>query len=137
MRSLLFVIDAGALIKSTSFVFEKENGYLITSDVDAEIKDLKNRLILQQGIDEGLVSIPKLKPEFVKKAEEKMRSINSRVSKADISVLAIALQLKSEKKPFTVITDDYSIQNLLLKEKIRFESVIRGKIKKTVFFRKK
>jgi len=45
--------------------------------------------------------------------------------------------LKHAKKKFMVLTDDYSVQNALLGEKINFEDILRGKIKKHVTFRKK
>ena len=137
MRCLLFVIDAAALLNSSSLVFEKQNTYLITPEVDAEIKDMKNRILLQQGIDAGLVSISEANEKFSEAARKKLVAINSKVSSADVSVLALSLQLKSEKKQFVVITDDYSVQNLLMKEKIKFEGVIRGGIKKTRVFGKK
>ena len=134
---MLFVIDAAALLNSSSFVFEKQNTYLITPEVDVEIKDLKNRILLQQGIDAGLVSISEAKEKFSEDARKKLAAINSKVSSADVSVLALSLQLKSGKKRFVVITDDYSVQNLLIKEKIKFEGVIRGGIKKPRTFAKK
>jgi rRNA maturation endonuclease Nob1 len=133
---LLILIDAGALINSAAFEFVKSNKYLTTALVDSEIKDFKSRLLVQQAIDSGRLSIEAPKNEFLIKANEKLAETNSRISKADISVFALALQLKSEKKKFTVLTDDYSVQNALLREKIKFEGIIRGEIKKPVSFRK-
>ena len=134
---MLFLLDAGALINSVSFSFEKGNQYITTPYVDVELKDFKSKLLAQQAIEQGLLSIEAPKQEFLIKANEKLAETNSRISKTDVSVFALALQLKSENKKFTVITDDYSIQNALLKEKINFEDVLRGKIKRPIAFKKK
>ena len=134
--SLLILIDAGALLNSSAFQFLKKNKYITTALVDSEIKDFKSRLLVQQAIDAGLLSIENPEKEFLLKANEKLVETNSRISNADISVFALALRLKSEKKKFTVLTDDYSVQNELLREKIKFEGILRGEIKKSVSFRK-
>ena len=137
MNILLLLIDAGAVINSASFSFDKGKQYVTTPLVDSEFRDFKARLLVQQASDEGLLSIAEPKKEFVKKAEKKLLETNSKVSNADISVFALALQLKHAKKKFMVLTDDYSVQNALLGEKINFEDILRGKIKKHVTFRKK
>src|SRR3990167_6595280 len=132
---LLFILDAGALINASSPSFPEGDKYATTPDVDAEIKDMGGRILVQQEITAGRLRIMQPDKKFIMQARESASALNSRLSPADISVVALAFQLKAEKKKFTVITDDYSVQNILLKECMDFDGVIRGKIKKVRSFR--
>ena len=51
------------------------------------------------------------------------------LSQADIEVLALALQLKAAHKKPTIVTDDYSIQNVASKLKIEFSPLATFGIK--------
>ena len=61
----------------------------------------------------------------------------SKLSKSDLSLLALSFQFQNEQKKFVVLSDDYDIQNVLALKKIPFEAVIHGIIKKVFKFQKK
>lgn len=46
-----------------------------------------------------------------------------RLSEADVALVALAFQWQEEKRLFTVMTDDYSIQNLLKAKGIGFQGI--------------
>jgi UPF0271 protein len=54
----------------------------------------------------------------------------NRLSKADIEILALALDLKTDDKEVVILTDDYSIQNVAHVLNITFESVSKSLITK-------
>jgi len=58
----------------------------------------------------------------------------TRLSKPDLSLIALAIDLKKQGKKFILITDDYSIQNFAKILEIPFESAMRGEISKTITF---
>jgi UPF0271 protein len=62
---------------------------------------------------------------FVEKATEvaKRFGLLNKLSKTDIDVIALALQLKEQGYSVTVLTDDYDIQNILQRIGIDFTSV--------------
>ena len=54
---------------------------------------------------------------------------DKKLSDADVSLLALASEFRRDKKDFTVVSDDYSVQNICRHLKIRFEGSVQGKIR--------
>ncbi len=134
---MIYLIDAAVLLNDELFSFSAEKKYVTTSLVALEIKDFRSRALLDNALKNRFLSIADPSAEALEKITALAKSINSRLSKADFSLIALAFDLKKKRKPVKVITDDFSIQNLLLKLKISFDSVIQGKVKKFRVFKKK
>lgn len=110
------VLDASAFYAGTPFLSGKE--CYTTSLVLEEIRHVKSAAL------DGLMDAGNLKvvdPELehtraVKKAAEKTGDLQ-RLSEADISVLALALQMKG-----TLVTDDYALANVAATMSIKVSS---------------
>jgi len=70
--------------------------------------------------------------EEVKKFAAKMGELE--LSEADLSILALALQLLKEKYEVSIITSDYSIQNLASLLGIEVEPILHRGINKTIIW---
>ncbi len=102
---MAFVLDASALLAGKDLLLE---GMFCTPAVLEEVKGKKptlqlmsmieTRVEIRQASDGGIAEVRK---------KAKITGDIKRLSPADIGVLALALDLKA-----TVITDDYSIQNV-------------------------
>jgi rRNA maturation endonuclease Nob1 len=132
---MLIVLDSGAIINDESFRFLEGHHYVITPLVDAELKDQRSKSLMENALSHDLLEIIEPEEKFVKKVQENIKKIGMRLSKADVSVLALAEQLK-ERKP-TVISDDYSVQNYCRHHNFSFQGAIMGEIKKAKTFLKK
>jgi len=100
------VLDASAFYAGTPFLSGKE--CYTTSMVLEEIKHIKSAA-LDGLMDAGNLKVIDPEPRHattVKKAAEKTGDLQ-RLSEADISVLALALQMKS-----ALVTDDYALANV-------------------------
>ena len=98
-----FILDAGAIISGVM------PGESITSSlVKEEVLSRDAQWNLESLLSKGL-SIKDPEDIFIKKVDSdaKASGDDSRMSKADVSMLALALEYKA-----TLVTDDYSIQNV-------------------------
>ena len=129
MNDLYYVLDASAFING----FEPKGQYNFTvSLITDEVKDLKSKILLDQAIEDGKIIIR----EPTKESAIELNKIIStsgddlRLSEADKSLLALALDLLNEENAnIKVLTDDYSMQNVLKILDIPYDSIITEGIK--------
>lgn len=131
MNNEVYVLDSSGIIGG---FFSKKIPNFTTSQVIMEVKDLKSQLFLQSAMDNGHITIKEPHPHDLKEVEEIITQSGDllRLSDVDKQVLALALTLKSDKKLPTVVTDDYSIQNVLKIMGIPYRSVLTKGIKDVV-----
>ena len=128
MNDLYYVLDASAFING----FEPKGQFNFTvSLITDEVKDLKSKILLDQAIEEGKIIIKEPKDEFINELNETISKSGDdlRLSEADKKLLALALDLKSENENIKVLTDDYSMQNVLRILQIPYDSIITEGIK--------
>ena len=128
MNDLYYVLDASAFING----FEPKGQFNFTvSLITDEVKDLKSKILLDQVIEEGKIIIKEPKDEFINELNETISKSGDdlRLSEADKKLLALALDLKSENENIKVLTDDYSMQNVLKILEIPYGSIITEGIK--------
>ena len=132
---MLLLLDSSAVLNDFSFQFNPKDECITTPLAFDELHDLRSRHLAENALQNGLLKIIEPGAESIKLVEKAVAEKGfSRLSKTDISLLALGLGLKGEKKKFKLVTDDYSIQNFCKLLKIPFESVIRGRIKETIAF---
>ena len=128
MNDLFYILDASAFING----FEQKSQFNFTvSEITDEVKDLKSKILLDQAIEEGKIIIKEPKEEFIKELNEIISKSGDdlRLSEADKKLLALALDLKEENENIKVLTDDYSMQNVLKIIDIPYGSIITEGIK--------
>ena len=132
---MIYILDAAALLNTENFYFDKKNRYFTTNLVFDEWKDFQNRVIAENALSKGVLSIQDPCEESIKKTIESINKSNTKLSSADISIIALSFEFKERGENFVVITDDYSVQNSLKKMKINFLGVIHKEIKKCRTFK--
>jgi UPF0271 protein len=118
-----YILDASAFIGG----FEPINSFNFTvSEITEEIKDLKSKMILNDGIEDSKIFIKEVNPKYYEKLEKIILKSgdNLRLSTADKKLLALSLEFLELDHDLVVVTDDYSIQNVLKILKIPFDSVL-------------
>ena len=123
MSDNVYVLDASAIIGGFS---SKKSQNFITATVISEIKDFKSKLYLESAIGNGSITI--MEPESVDIENVSNIIIKSgdvlRLSDVDKNLVALAFKLKREHKNPLVVTDDYSMQNVLKIVGIPYRSVL-------------
>ncbi len=133
---MIYLIDSAVILNDIQFAFSPSEKYLTTSKVIAEIKDFRSRAVVDNAFQQNLLKIEEPSPNTIEKIRKKAKDIGMKLSKADISLIALAFEYKNKKEKIKVITDDYSVQNMLPSLGIPFSSVIRGEIKEEIEFEK-
>ena len=108
-----------------NFSFSENEKYFATNEVLDEIIDLRSRQLVEVGLKQGLLEVrqPTSKSlEFIRESAKKFGLLH-KLSKADISILALAHELK---KP--LLSDDYRVQKMCIFLNLEFESIFREKI---------
>ena len=129
MKNLYYVLDASAFING----FEPRGNYNFTvSEITDEVKDLKSGIILNQAIEDKKIIIREPKEEYLDKLDNVISESGDdlRLSEPDKKMIALALDLlDNEEFPIKVLTDDYSMQNVLKILNVPYGSIITEGIK--------
>ena len=127
----ILIIDTSAILSGKSLVLENIKT-VTTPGVSSELKpggkDYQN---FQYMLEKGLtVETPSTKS--INKIQQKSKETGDlgRLSKTDIEILALALDIKEKKQEPIILTDDYSIQNIADTLNIKYESISQHGIKK-------
>jgi UPF0271 protein len=128
MNDKVYVLDASAIIGGFS---SKEFQNYITASVISEIKDLKSKIILESAVEEGSILIMEPESVDIKNVSDIITKSGDvlRLSNTDKNLIALAFKLKRESYDPMVVTDDYSMQNVLKIVGITYRSVLTEGIK--------
>jgi endoribonuclease Nob1 len=126
MSEKVYILDASGIIGG--FISQKHPN-VTTSAVLDEIKDLKSQMIVQSALQEGNMKIAEPDSGALMKVQKAVKSSGDilRLSEVDKELVALALFLKKNCNP-QVVTDDYSMQNILKIMQIPYRSVLTGGI---------
>ncbi|MBN1786393.1 MAG: hypothetical protein JW825_05370 [Candidatus Methanofastidiosa archaeon] len=124
----MFVLDSSAIFSGH---IPSERCF-ITPEVEAEIKDSLSAENLLSNIGSGRIEVRHPKLEFLDKIRQAVLRTGDSLSPADVSVLALALELGA-----TVISDDYGIQNMAKISGIRYATAKSAGIGSVFFWSKK
>jgi len=122
MKEKVYVLDASGIIGG--FISSKHKN-ITSSAVISEIKDLKSQIVLQSALGQGNIIIEEPDSDALNKVQGAIENSGDilRLSKVDKTVVALAVSLTKKYSP-TVVTDDYSIQNILKILEIPYRSVL-------------
>jgi len=130
---MIFVADASSFLNAFDFNFENDT-YYTTNEIIREIRDFKNKALIDYGFQSGHLKIQDPSPESITEINSISLKKRLSVSVNDKSILALALDFKKQKQNFLLSTDDYSIQSIAFDLKIPFKSIIQNEIKKSISF---
>ena len=134
---MIFILDAAALLNNESFAFSAKDKYFTTSKVFDEWRDFRSRALAENAFRSGALVVQDPCPLSIQKTSQKCAESGTELGEADISIIALAVEFRERNENFIAITDDFSVQNVLKKLKIKFHGVAQGEIRKHRNFRKK
>jgi rRNA maturation endonuclease Nob1 len=133
-----YILDSAVFINTSSFSFSEKHEYFVTSPCEAEVKEWTARMRLDAAFQRGDISITDPCPASIQLARALAKKHgDARLSDADESVLALALEIADRKEKVCVYTDDYSLQNLLKWRKIPFHGILQKGISMKKSFKKR
>ena len=129
----VLILDASAIMGGFKPHLINQEQYIPTGVME-EIISAKAEENLNLGFKEKKLSVRDPSQKSIDEINQfALKTGDSFVlSDVDISVLALALELKNEGKDPIILTDDYSIQNLAGKLELEFDSIIESGIRKQI-----
>ncbi len=127
----VYVLDSSGIIGG---FYSKKLANFTISQVIGEIKDLKSEIFLQSALENGYITIKEPASQDCKQVNKVITESGDilRLSDVDKQVIALALTLKRDGMMPIVVTDDYSIQNVLKIMGISYQSVLTRGIENVV-----
>lgn len=129
------IVDANAFLINSAIQYLQDYRCFTVPEVIDEIKTLKHRVCVEVLLDLKVLSVVNPDKKHVEKALEEAKKSGdiSSLSKTDLKLLALALQLQEEGLNPLLLTDDYTMQNLASRLNLRWRNVkidaIRRRIK--------
>ncbi|MGN0092968.1 MAG: type II toxin-antitoxin system VapC family toxin [Methanobrevibacter sp.] len=123
MEKTYKILDASAFING----FEPSDNLNYTvPEITYEVKDLKSKIHLDQIISDGKLIIKSPSEFYVNKLDNIISESGDdlRLSYPDRQLLSLALEINDLNESVIVLSDDYSIQNVLKILHIPFNSII-------------
>lgn len=120
---IVFVHDAAGLFAGAPLSILGK--HYTTPRVIGEVRDKHSKLLLEYAMYSGKLEVAEPKEEYIKMAENKAREIGEIIalSDADLSVIALAIELRDKGYKVVVVTDDYAVQNTVLHLNLEFMSI--------------
>mgnify|MGYP001024855232 CR=1 FL=1 len=121
-RRRILVLDTSAFIAGFDPSAVDEDLFSVPS-VRNELADRSlSKLRFETAAESGRLTVLEPSPQFLSLIRESSKEIGDMLylSEADIHILALAMQLKETGHATTIVTDDYSIQNVAKRIKADF-----------------
>jgi UPF0271 protein len=129
------ILDTSAFIQGYSTDDTKIQLFTVPL-VKNEVKNNIAQIRIQSAESSGKLLIIEPKTEFLSKINTMVHNLgeSDSLSSTDRSILALALQLSSDGFETTIISDDYSVQNIADKISIKYQSLGVKRIKKQIIW---
>ncbi|MAG21881.1 MAG: hypothetical protein CL943_01065 [Candidatus Diapherotrites archaeon] len=135
---MIQLLDSAAVLNDEGFYFNSGEDFLTTPLIVDEFRDMRSKNLVANALQNGLLKTREPSQDSTERINALAKEKGfTRLSIPDVSLLALALDLQRENRIFVMLTDDYSIQNFCKVLGFKFNSVIRGKIEKTISFKKR
>jgi len=107
----VYVLDAAGIF--AGLPLQAPSPFYTTPSVVEEVKDENSRRILEKSTSLGRLEVRRPSREFLEEARRiaSELGVEFSLSRTDVEVLALALELKASGLDVAVITDDYMLQN--------------------------
>lgn len=128
-----FILDTSAIL-SGILAKQLEGNVWVTEEVLSEIKQFEFNILVNTYIETGILNIGYPSISSIHKVINvavKLGEI-SVLSKADISILALGIDLFLQGEDVIILTNDYSIQNVALELGLKYKPVGKQKISRKI-----
>ncbi|MBS3778136.1 MAG: NOB1 family endonuclease [Candidatus Thermoplasmatota archaeon] len=130
--SIIYIIDTSAVLSGKPLPVDQQECWTV-EEIDAEFSKGGSSWRMFQYLREKGLSLHRPSDSSIKKVRSIIQKMGEtkRLSTADQSVLALAVDIKKMKKKAVILTDDYSIQNIASVLDVAFQPVSQRGITKT------
>jgi len=123
------ILDSSAFYSGLAFT--EVNLFYTTEEVLKEVSHLR---LSQMALESLKIKLDEGKEEHLKKAKRMAELSGDKLSKTDLSVLALGLKLKEENLNPIIISDDYSLCNVATLLGLRVKPAITKGINEIIYW---
>ncbi|RLG58888.1 ribonuclease VapC [Candidatus Geothermarchaeota archaeon] len=129
----IYVLDVSGLVNPPM-----DGESYTTPEIIEEISEELKKSVVKTRVKSGEVKVKKPKSRYLRIAlrEAKETGDLEVLSKADLSILALALELREIDKEIIVLTDDFALQNIFIKLGIDTKPIFGKKIEKVIMWKR-
>lgn len=119
----VLVVDTGAILAGIPLATPLK--CYTTREVVEEVRDGESRAVLERSIEAGRLEVVEVSQAQLARAEQLARRAGTlrSLSRTDLTVIALSLELRDKGFDVIVASDDYKIQATLAKLGIKFTRV--------------
>lgn len=131
------VVDANVFLVNNAIQYLQNYRCFTVPEVIDEIKTIKHKVCIEVLLDLRVLNVINPDRSHVEKVLEiaKRSGDISSLSKTDLKILALALQLQEQGLEPLLMTDDYTVQNTASRLNLRWRNVKVDSIKRRVRWR--
>ncbi|MEM2214501.1 MAG: hypothetical protein QXD66_06455 [Candidatus Nezhaarchaeales archaeon] len=131
------VVDANVLLMDNVVQYLQKYRCFTIPEVIDEIKTIRHKVCVEVLLDLKVLNVINPDRSFIDKVLEIARRSGdiSSLSRTDLKVLALALQLHEQGLDPLLMTDDYTVQNLASRLNLRWRNVKIDAIKRRIRWR--
>jgi len=121
----VLVLDTSAFVAGFDPLSTEGEQYTVPLVEEEVIESSVSSVRIKAATESGRLKIINPSPSFIEKVKHAATAIGDKflLSETDIQVLAVALELRAAGKHTTIITDDYSMQNVANELRVQFCSL--------------
>ena len=129
---MILVLDTSAFFAGVEPLALQSRAYTVPEVVE-ELREEYRRLKVRLAQEQHLLEVRSPAESYLKHVEEAASQTGdvAHLSRADMAVLALALELAAQGEEVTVVTDDYAVQNVAKRLKLRFSPVMEQGIRRS------
>lgn len=126
----IYILDSNVFLHGAESIFAEKPCVTVYGVVE-EMKSTRAALEIDRFMLSGLQIIEPTK-ESVEEVLRAQKKTQDKTSKTDMMLVALALDFKKKNKDYTIITDDYGVQNLAKVMKVNYSGLMQDGIKKPI-----
>ncbi len=129
---MILVLDASAFFAGLEPLALQRRAYTVPEVVE-ELKEEYRRLKVKLAQEQRLLEVRPPAEKYIRLVRDAAARTGdvAQLSRADIAVLALALEFASQGEEVAVVTDDYAVQNVAKRLKLRFSPVMEQGIRRS------
>lgn len=128
----IYILDSGVFLSGAQALFAGKACITVPRVVD-EMKSERSLIEMDRFLVGGLQIIDP-SSEGLAEARSMQKKTHDKASETDLSIVALAHDLKRKGKKAIVVSDDYAIQNLCRMMNIRYSGLSEKGIKKSILW---
>lgn len=131
------IVDANAFLIDNAVQYLRNYRCFTIPEVIDEVKTMRHRACIEILLDLKVLNIINPERSYVEGVFEVAKKSGdvSSLSKTDLKILALALQLREQGFKPLLVTDDYTVQNLASRLNLRWRNVKVNAIKRRIRWR--